>query len=116
MSEASEAHRVREAQDLQAKYAHEMQAVMAQLPELTVHGLGIFVSSPTSAEKEVSKQWAKERAKLRLPASLQKYGKAKGWLLRYRWPGNSYELKHEAERAIGYIPNGMFIAAAKAVG
>jgi hypothetical protein len=82
-------------------------AVMAALPELTSQGFGV--------DKTWGVTFEQARAELMSPIYLHRFEQAKLWFRASRGSGNSYVLKHEAEESIGYIPNGVFIAAAMAV-
>jgi hypothetical protein len=59
-----------------------------------------------------------ERDRARMFHNLEEFEAAQRWLRRWkvnpRW--SSYGLKHKAEPEIGYCPNGVFIAAAAAIG
>ena len=67
-------------------------------------------------------KFAEERAALFEPRSLDQFDKARKWLRQFRKlsslnrRGTSYGLKHVAEPEIGYVTNGVFIAAAIAEG
>lgn len=86
----------------------DMLTVMTELPELTYHGFGIYKPSRCTFEQA--------RAELLSAESLRQFEAAKCWLEKYQPSGYSYTLKHMAEHYIGYIANGVFIAAALAVG
>lgn len=96
--------------------------IMADQPELTDFGFGAFNERSLSAEERAANM-AANRAEMLLPRSVEQFGLARQWLR--SWPktkhpnpnaGTSYGLKHRAEKAVGYVTNGMFIAAAYAEG
>jgi hypothetical protein len=95
---------------------------MAREPELTPNGFGVsaFFGERTRPgwRAETLRQ---EREKLR--EQLRSFVAARAWLRRFprlkrvnRRRGTCYGLKHVAEREIGYVTNGAFIAAAIAEG
>jgi hypothetical protein len=95
---------------------------MAREPELTPYGFGVFdfrgEGRRPGWRAETLRQ---EREKLR--GQLNSFVAARAWLRRFprlkrvnRRRGTSYGLKHVAEREIGYLTNGVFIAAAIAEG
>jgi len=96
--------------------------VMDENPNLSDFGFGVFdarLKSPSQRAAEL----AENRNKLLETRSLEQFGKARDWLagkprtIRVNpSAGSSYGLKHLAEHDIGYVTNGVFIAAALAEG
>ena len=100
-------------EDTIAAGAEAMGAVMAEYPDLTDFGFGV------SAEQTFDV----ERLKLTEDRSLSQFMRARQWLRKFpktktlnRRAGSSYGLKHVAAHSIGYVTNGVFIAAAAAEG
>ncbi len=100
----------------------DMERVMDSAPELSDFGYGVFSPrSKTSAQR--LDELAVDRAKLLDARSLEQFALARSWLStkpRTTRPNpracSSYGLKHLAEPDIGYVTNGVFIAAALAEG
>jgi hypothetical protein len=99
--------------DVQATDRRElMLQIMEKHPHLTDHGFGVF---PGEDFKTTREQLTDER-------SLEGFVRARDWLS--LWPrtkrvynfGTSYGLKHVAGKDIGYVTNGVFIAAAISLG
>jgi hypothetical protein len=90
----------------------DMLCVMQRCPDLTDFGLGVSRQQIFNVE----------RAKLLEDRSLAQFTRARGWLRKFsktkahNGRGDSYGLKHVAEIDIGYVTNGVFIAAALAEG
>jgi len=99
----------------------EVQRIVAQYPELTNFGFGVFDQHRLSpAERD--EQFLRNRSAMFEERSLVEFLRARAWLQGQgkrqtinRW-GTSYGLKHVAEHDIGYVTNGMFIAAAVSAG
>lgn len=96
--------------------------VVAQFPDLTDFGFGVWNEHRLSREERIAK-FAEDRARMFHPRSLEQFVRACAWLqplerTQHVNPraGSSYGMKHVAEHDIGYITNGMFIAAAVACG
>lgn len=98
-----------------------LRSIVSVHPELTAFGFGVFKERRLS-EEEKAKQPAEERNRLLEPRSVDEFKRARVWLRdkpRTKHPNRrmtSYGLKHVAEKQIGYVTNGMFIAAALAEG
>lgn len=98
-----------------------IETVMAAWPELSDFAFGVYEAGRKSPD-ERQRELADERQKMLEPRSLQQFADARAWLRQFsklsrpNRAGTSYGLKHAAERRIGYITNGMFIAAALAEG
>jgi hypothetical protein len=90
----------------------DMRAVMERCPDLTDFGLGV-------SSRQI---FNVERAKLLEDRSLAQFTLARRWLGKFskirahNSIGTSYGLKHVAGPDIGYVTNGVFIAAALAEG
>lgn len=89
---------------------------MAKVPTLTDHGIGIFDGDRKKPLLEQQAIFERERAALR--ANVAKVDATVKWLRENVQPTkginkrhNSYGWKHVAEKDIGYITNGEFIAA-----
>jgi hypothetical protein len=99
----------------------EIERIIAEYPELTDHGFGTYKDRRLSPEQR-QENFRIDRALMFHPDSIDGFSKARAWLR--QWPktkhpntsGTSYGLKHVAEHDIGYVTNGMFIAAAIAEG
>jgi hypothetical protein len=99
----------------------DMVKVLAREPELNDFGFGVFdPRSKTPEERAVV--FRRDREFIRDPSSLAQFTAARAWLNRFdklkalNKRGSSYGLKHVAEHDIGYLTNGVFIAAAIAEG
>jgi hypothetical protein len=98
-----------------------MKLVLDQLPQLGDFGFGVYdARTKTPAERNAELQHQREQIKE--PRSIAQFLAARRWLQQFRKlkslnkRGSSYGLKHRAEHSIGYITNGVFIAAACAEG
>ena len=93
-----------------------MSRVLDNYPELALWGF--FTPERHLPMAEQRQRFEQDRAAMRQQRALDEFEAAQQWLR--RWEVNphwsSYGLKHKAEPAIGYVPNGIFIAAAAAVG
>jgi hypothetical protein len=103
-----------------ASAAADMERVLEQEPDLNEWGLGAADWRPTADERDA---FVREyRKTIRASRSLASFIAARLWLSRFAKTkalnrrGSSYFLKHVAERDIGYLTNGVFIAAAIAEG
>jgi hypothetical protein len=101
--------------------AEAMERVLGSEPELGDFGFGVFLQrGKTPDEREV--ELLSERDDIRRPDSLAAFIKTREWLSRHgkrktlNKMGTSYGLKHVCEKDVGYITNGVFIAAAIAEG
>jgi hypothetical protein len=101
--------------------AADMERVMVQEPQLTDFGFGIhYCGRKTKEEYEV--EFSRERKAICELRSLEQFMAARSWLTQFGRTkainrcGSSYGLKHVAARDIGYVTNGVFIAAAIAEG
>ena len=96
---------------------------IAKFPKLTAFGFGVFNEAALSTE-ECNIEFRKEREEMFSPISLVQFQKSCDWLSRQKRTkgvnpraGSSYGLKkHMIEEGVGYVTNGMFIAAAIASG
>ena len=93
-----------------------IRAVVSQLPQLTDFGVGIFQNGRGLSEVERNKKIKEEQEAL--IQSVEAFNKTCSWLSQIdklkniNYKHSSYGLKHIAENDIGYITNGVFIAAA----
>jgi hypothetical protein len=101
--------------------ADEMRRVLAHQPQLGDFGFGVYdPRRKTAAEREAG--LAKERNDICSPSALAAFVVTRDWLRQHNKrktinkTGTSYGLKHVAEKDVGYITNGVFIAAAIAEG
>lgn len=94
-------------------------------PELTAFGFGAYEQYVLDGFSPEDRKAAFQcsRAAMFEPMSLEDFRRAYGWLNRQKRTlhvnekvGTSYGLKHLAEKEIGYVSNGIFIAAALACG
>jgi hypothetical protein len=98
-----------------------MQDIMRREPELTDFGFGLF-DGRKRTEDEYETEFKRNRKIMLEPRSLEQFERARLWLRRQRkikhmnLSRSSYGLKHIAEPDIGYVTNGIFIAAAIAEG
>lgn len=99
-----------------------MRDIADRYPELSDFGFGVYDPRSKSPKQQQS-ELEKNRAYLFQPSSLVAFDVCRVWLR--QWPrtkhvnpsaGTSYGLKHQAEKDIGYITNGVFIASAIAEG
>jgi hypothetical protein len=114
--------------EMLANAAKDMACVLAREPLLTDFGFreyGARCWTPDVSrltEAEYAARVERERAEMRDPRSLAAFIAARIWLRQFRKlksfnrRGSSYGLKHVAEADIGYLTNGVFIAAAMAEG
>jgi hypothetical protein len=95
---------------------------VAEFPELTAFGFGVFDERKlTPAER--AEKFRLEREQMFSAHSIEEFNRVCDWLGRQARTkrinpraGSSYGLKHAAEHEVGYSTNGMFIAAAVACG
>jgi hypothetical protein len=97
----------------------QINRVIEQLPQLTDFGFGVGGGHRIRPPDEVARDFATNRGLMFKPRSLEQFERACGWWGRQRRvqrinPGAG--LKHRAAKSIGYVTNGMFIAAACASG
>jgi hypothetical protein len=103
------------------KAANDMKRVLAQAPELGDFGFGVFDDRKKTVEQRQA-ELMQERDDIQHPSALAAFAATRIWLSQFRKiktlnkPGTSYGLKHAAECDVGYITNGVFIAAAIAEG
>ena len=94
----------------------QIQTVINLIPELTDFGIGIYDNGRGLSQKEKAEAFSKGQADLL--SSTETFNKTIEWLSQVKQIKNinskhsSYGLKDLAERKIGYITNGVFIAAA----
>ncbi len=90
--------------------------VILKLPKLTDFGVGLFLNGKGLGKDEYKNEFKIERE--RLLNSEERFNKICNWLSQIQKiksinnNHSSYGLKHYAEEDIGYITNGVFIAAA----
>lgn len=94
----------------------DIQAAIDAIPKLNDFGIGVPFSSEKQTKEEVAERYAKDVQ--RLLDSTEQFENACEWIRDNLTPTktinqsrSSYGLKHIAEREIGYITNGLFIAA-----
>jgi hypothetical protein len=103
-----------------ASAAIDMDLVLEREPLLSDNGFKQLRGRRSQAEHEA--QFIQWREDMRAPRSLAQFMAARGWLRQFRKikasnrRGTSYGLKHCAQDDIGYVTNGVFIAAAIAEG
>jgi hypothetical protein len=103
-----------------AAAATDMDRVLELEPQLSDNGFKQFARNRPRAEQDAD--FLKWRESIREPRSLAQFVAARGWLKQFskiktlNQRGSSYGLKHCAEDEIGYLTNGVFIAAAIAEG
>ena len=97
-----------------------IEQVMAQEPQLTEFG---FFQPRDWPPEERAAKLREMRDEMLSPRSLDEFERSCDWLRRQprtknvnRRVGTSYGIKHEAANEVGYIRNGIFIAAAIACG
>jgi hypothetical protein len=99
----------------------EILLAVTRYPELTDFGFGVFGERRLPPE-ERERQFKANRAKMFEERSLLQFLRARAWLQgqgkrktlnRF---GTSYGLKHIAAHDVGYVTNGIFIAAAISAG
>ena len=105
-----------------------MERVLAAEPDLSLYGFrDDFAGGPYSnrERKFPAEKFRQDRDQMLSPHAIEQFDCACEWLNRQprtkrtnRRPGTSYSLKHVAEKEVevGYLPNGIFIAAALACG
>jgi hypothetical protein len=101
----------------------EILMVVTRYPELTDFGFGVWgerIRHLSPAEREA--EFKVNRAKMFEERSLRQFLHARDWLQGQQkrktinqW-GTSYGLKHVAAHDVGYITNGVFVAAAVSAG
>jgi hypothetical protein len=97
-----------------------MDLVLEREPLLSDNGFKYRRIHCSQAEQDT--KFVKWRENMRAPRSLAQFMAARGWLRRFNKikalnrRGTSYGLKHCAQDDIGYVTNGVFIAAAIAEG
>jgi hypothetical protein len=100
--------------------AADMARILEREPELSDFGYGLSDFEKTPEERRA--RFEKDRQAIREPDSLVQFLTACRWLGQFakikvlNKRGTSYGLKHIAEKEIGYVTNGVFIAAAIAEG
>jgi hypothetical protein len=100
--------------------AVDMDRILTQEPRLNDYGFGFSPGYRTLAEREAYFHVCRET--IREPRSLAQFIAARGWLRQFprlksiNRRTTSYGLKHVAAHDIGYVTNGVFIAAAIAEG
>lgn len=94
----------------------DLQRIIDQVPMLNDHGISVYNAKRCTPEERAKEL---EAGRAHLMRSLPKCNKVCAWLEGIKPTkrpngriGTSYSLKHIAEREIGYITNGVFIAAA----
>jgi len=98
-----------------------VEQIMRDYPDLSDFGFGVL-DARRKTPKQRASELAKNRTKMLKPRSLEQFQLARGWLHQFAKVGKSSKLgtsdglKHVAERDIGCVTNGMFIAAAIAEG
>src|SRR3954447_23853076 len=98
-----------------------VEQIMRDYPDLSDFGFEVFDARGKTPKQRAS-ELAKNRTKMLKPRSLEQFQLARRWLRQFTKVGKSSKLgtsdnlKHLAERDIGYVTNGMFIAAAIAEG
>jgi hypothetical protein len=104
-----------------AAAARDMEGVLNAEPRLNDYGFGVH-DDPSKTPDELMTMFQKYRDDIREPCSLAQFMAARGWLRQFpktkqlNKRAGSYSLKHVAEHDIGYVTNGVFIAAAIAEG
>ena len=94
----------------------KIEQALEKLPELTAYGVGIFEHGRGLSMQEAKKEATKYRENLL--NDVKDFEKICEWLKAIEktptinTTHTSYELKHIAERHVGYSTNGTFIAAA----
>jgi len=98
-----------------------MKRILAACPDLCNFGFSVFDPRHKTASQQEA-EFAEEREAICQPRSLVAFIATRKWLhgkpkiSRLNKKASSYGLKHVAENEIGYITNGVFIAAALAEG
>lgn len=94
----------------------KIESVIKKIPSLTDFGIGLFDGGRNLGRKEYEEQFKRNQEDLL--ESVAAFEKACEWLEQIKKiktinrKRSSYGLKHVAEKDIGYITNGVFIAAA----
>jgi hypothetical protein len=97
--------------------AIDMDRVLEREPQLSDFGFGVYDPRSKTPEERIA-DLRLNREYVRAPRSLAQFMAARGWLRQFRKikasnrRGTSYGLKHCAQDDIGYVTNGVFIAAA----
>src|SRR5262249_30734520 len=100
--------------------AADMARILEQEPQLSDFGFGLTDFDKTHEERVA--RFREDRESICEPRSLAQFIVARRWLSQFtklkslNKGGSSYGLKHIAEHDIGYVTNGVFIAAAIAEG
>jgi hypothetical protein len=109
------------APDVLAAALEDMRRILDREPQLGDFGFGVYDErGKTAAERQTELEH--QRTLISEPRSLAALIAARSWLRQFRKikalnnRGTSYGLKHVAEHDIGYLTNGVFIAAALAEG
>jgi hypothetical protein len=103
------------------KAATDMKRVLSEEPELGDFGFGVFDARKKTVEQRQA-EMTQERNDIQQPSALAAFVATRIWLRQFNKiktlnrTGTSYGLKHVAECDVGYITNGVFIAAAFAEG
>jgi hypothetical protein len=106
--------------DALAAAAADMNRILSQHLQLTDHGFGTFIYP--AAKEVLAANFKRDRETIRDARSIAAFIATRYWLADFpkiktlNQKGTSYGLKHIAEEEIGYITNGVFIAAAIAEG
>ena len=99
----------------------DMTAILEREPQLSDFGFGVFDPRHKTPDQRAA-ELRQGRDDILHQRSLAQFVAARGWLRRFdkiktvNNRGTSYGLKHVAEHDIGYVTNGVFIAAAIAEG
>ena len=109
--------------DVLAAATAEMNRILDQHPQLTDHGFGTYNDTFPGAPRETrDAEFKRDRETIQDDRSIAAFIATKHWLADFpkiktlNQKGTSYGLKHIAEEEIGYVTNGVFIAAAIAEG
>jgi hypothetical protein len=103
------------------KAAADMKRVLSGVSELGDFGFGVFDARKKTVEQRQA-ELMQERDDIQQPSALAAFVATRIWLRQFskiktlNRAGSSYGLKHVAECDVGYITNGVFIAAAIAEG
>lgn len=99
-----------------------LKEILAAWPDLNNFGFGAYDPLQKSPEQRRAEIAEKRQVMTEDQFYLEGFMKARSWLRQFKQikainkTGTSYGLKHVAERSIGYVTNGAFIAAAIAEG
>ena len=94
----------------------DIEKAISKLPELTIFGVGIYENGRGLSKPERDRKFQEDQESL--IQSVEPFDKTCAWLSQIEkiksinTRRSSYGLKHIAEKDIGYIANGVFIAAA----